>query len=481
MPRRARFFIQPCECGGTCGGCDEETVTAAIEGTTAAVGDPPADGPLPERWHAVVLLEGLRTGDHRAIRPMALEFRDLPLPLWAQARNSSHFDAPLVGSIETLERVEWDAVPGVQLIMGTGTFDLGGTEGQEAARLVRDQVLRWGSADIDVFASEVMGTPPWAEDGLDIILGGADVEDWWEEITSGRVAGFTLHPHPAFQQCVVAPDSVELEIPAPIETEGATLPGLIAASTPAEPPSGWFADPSLDAPTPLRVGDDGRVWGHIATWRTCHTGLLRSGCTRPPRSSLNYEPFHSGGFVQTDSGAVRVGHLTMDGGHAELPFDARRTRRHYDDSTTVWANVRAGEDALGIWVAGAVAPGITTEQIMRARSLAVSGDWRAWPGAGLELIAALSVPVPGFPVSMAAGAEQMVEVRPRARLVDDEPMALVAAGMLAPARHEGLTAAAVQAIVDRSVADLRASLLVLDPLVTASLVAEMDTLVAASP
>src|SRR5574341_208430 len=39
------------------------------------------------------------------------------------------------------------------------------------------------------------------------------------------------------------------------------------------PPRAWFDNPKLTKATPLRITDDGRVYGHLATWRTCHLGV----------------------------------------------------------------------------------------------------------------------------------------------------------------------------------------------------------------
>jgi hypothetical protein len=70
---------------------------------------------------------------------------------------------------------------------------------------------------------------------------------------------------------------------------------------------------------------------------------------------------------------------------------------HYDNTGTVAADVRAGEDEYGIWVAGALRSTLTDEQIREFRAAPLSGDWRRI-GGRLELVAALAVNTPGFPV-----------------------------------------------------------------------------------
>jgi enamine deaminase RidA (YjgF/YER057c/UK114 family) len=63
--------------------------------------------------------------------------------------------------------------------------------------------------------------------------------------------------------------------------------------------------------------------------------------------------------------------------------------------------VRIGEDADGVWVAGALRHGVTGEQVATALGCTLSGDWQPHPDrAGVnEFIAALLVPVPGFPMA----------------------------------------------------------------------------------
>ena len=187
--------------------------------------------------------------------------------------------------------------------------------------------------------------------------------------------------------------------------------GLAAAGGPIQPPRDWFEDPRLSGPTPLTVTADGRVYGHIAAWGVRHIGM--PGHVTPPRSQSNYAFFRTG-VVETDRGDVPVGQLTLAGGHAPLSADAGAAVRHYDDTASAVADLAAGEDGYGIWVAGALRPEVTDDQVRALRASAPSGDWRPINGA-LELVAVCQVNVPGFPVA-------------RARVASGATMALVAAG-----------------------------------------------------
>ena len=187
---------------------------------------------------------------------------------------------------------------------------------------------------------------------------------------------------------------------------------IVAGGAPVAPPKEWFGDPGLDGPTPLTITADGRVFGHIAAWGVRHIGM--PGHVVPPKSRSGYAFFKTG-VVQTAEGEdVPVGQLTLAGGHAPLSADASQAVRHYDDTASAVADVTAGEDRHGIYVAGALRPSATPEQVRALRASAPSGDWRPING-GLELVAVCQVNVPGFPVA-------------RARVASGATMALVAAG-----------------------------------------------------
>lgn len=179
---------------------------------------------------------------------------------------------------------------------------------------------------------------------------------------------------------------------------------LLAGAAPLKPPKSWFEDPKLDRPTPLTVTTDGRIFGHIADWNVDHIGI--PGSRKPPRSASNYAFFRTG-VVETAEGIdVPVGQITLAGGHAPLNADAGTAAAHYDDTASAFADVAAGEDAFGIWVAGGVRPGVSDEDIRAIRASAPSGDWRPING-NLEMVAVCQVNVQGFPVvrSMVAGGE----------------------------------------------------------------------------
>jgi hypothetical protein len=187
---------------------------------------------------------------------------------------------------------------------------------------------------------------------------------------------------------------------------------LIASAIPVQPPDDWFRHPDLSGPTPIRVDENGRVYGHVASWDTEHIGMPMG--TRPPRSRSNYAYFKTGEILTSSGALVPVGQLTLAGGHASLSATAAEAARHYDDTKSAIADVTVGEDPYGIWVAGALRPAATPEQIRALRASAPSGDWRMINGR-LEMVAVCQVNVPGFPI-------------PRALTAGGSRLSLVAAG-----------------------------------------------------
>lgn len=174
----------------------------------------------------------------------------------------------------------------------------------------------------------------------------------------------------------------------------AALTASVAAGIPVSPPAEWFNDPQLDAPTPITVTPEGRIFGTLGSWESCHIGFGDS-CVPPPKSKTDYAYFCNGLVLTADGTDVHTGRITMGTGHAGLRLKPRVAAAHYDDTGTCVADVTAGEDAHGIWVAGAIRPGTTDEQLRALRASPLSGDWREING-NLELVAALAVNVPGF-------------------------------------------------------------------------------------
>jgi hypothetical protein len=380
----------------------------------------------------VGVIEGQPTGDGREIAPNALTWRPPPMPLMllkTSTHDPSGMDmndpAVIAGRIDTLERTPGEN--GTQIISAKGYFLLD-EDGTYAASLV-EQMGRVGiSADIAAQDEEISG--------VEIDESGMPTEIT-QTLLEGVIMGFTMLPFPAFAACyIVLGDGATAE-PIPMEAETASAGQtvhwmtfeecascdtegtdvLVAAGGPVRPPAEWFENPRFEEgdgrlqeiyakrgqtqfACPLTVTADGRVFGHIAPWGVCHIGF-GGKCITPPRSQTDYAHFKRGEVLTANGEFVRAGVITADTGHAGLSLGASGAMSHYDDTGTVTAFVNAGEDEYGIWVAGSIDPDATESQVTRLRACGVSGDWR-----NRELVAALSVPTPGYPLARVRGRQE---------------------------------------------------------------------------
>lgn len=176
----------------------------------------------------------------------------------------------------------------------------------------------------------------------------------------------------------------------------AGVPVIERTKVPVNPPIDWFMPQNLMGPVPLTITATGQVYGHGATWDSCHAGFA-DRCVPVPHSVQDYKFFHRGA-VETDDGTlVAVGHLTVGGGHAGPDDSLIAATEHYDDATSTVAVVAAHEDQWGIFLAGSLVPEATPEQVAMLRRSPLSGDWRAFDG-NLEMVAMHGVNVPGFGV-----------------------------------------------------------------------------------
>jgi hypothetical protein len=412
-------------------------------------------------WTATLCVAGVPTVDSgvkRLLDPDGGSWLPLPLPL-AIMDDSPHADvvtrAPVCGRID---QIWWAG----NICQAAGVFSDGSDDadvaaaGAKAVALVSERLITGISVDLVDVETAVMvyqsgGTePPDLDDANDPIGDGdgyqvpgeipdgtiTDVSDMpdigWDDddletvicFTQWTIAGATICPVQALTQATITVTADADKRASWRHRPDWKLPALTASAAglaPLKPPQDWFADPELREPTALSVTKEGRVYGHIAAWGTCHTG--RPGtCVTAPRSPSGYRNFHRGELETREGTIIPVGTLTMNTGHASLRLNAASTVAHYDDTGTQAVHGRAGEDAHGIWFAGAVDPDLSAEDLRRLRAAQPSGDWRELNrGEGLDLFAVLAVNVPGFPIQ-----------RTGARLVaagdELERVALVAAG-----------------------------------------------------
>lgn len=174
---------------------------------------------------------------------------------------------------------------------------------------------------------------------------------------------------------------------------------LTAALAPVHPPKEWFSNPQLKQKTKPQVADNGRIFGHLAVWDGCHRGRMSAAnvCTTPPRSSNDYVHFHTGTTKTAEGDLLDTGVIVWDTTHAPEAYGARAAVAHYEHTGQAVADVRLGEDEYGIWFSGTLRPNADEAVAQKFRQTPLSGDWRRL-GNRLELVGALAVNAPGFPI-----------------------------------------------------------------------------------
>jgi hypothetical protein len=421
-----------------------------------------ADDPTAPRWEGLLVVEGIKSGDGRQIDFDALTWRNLPLPLMMMTRNpvggEGHDGAELAGRIDAIERRDNGEV------WGSGILDKGSPAGQEAMRLLTPDkdgftLLRGVSVDLDDVEMAFEGP----EGIIDIGDLGMSAP---MKVAKGRIMGATLTPFPAFQEAQVTLVSDNALIAAVtgggcdcdheaamVASAGDPMKGaqvrvftpfgadaLVASAgapvIPIRPPAEWFACPSYDtiADESVRVTSDGRIYGLAADDKACHIGFA-DRCVRTPKSRANYGFFLNKQCETIEGNMVATGPIFMDTVHPSLKLKASDASAFYAHTGCAVADVAVYDTPKGMYIAGAVRPSATPEQIRALRGSDISPDWRVING-HLECVALLAVNTSGFitPALVASGADLSDSVKPGRLAVEvsfetGEILALVAAGM----------------------------------------------------
>lgn len=178
-----------------------------------------------------------------------------------------------------------------------------------------------------------------------------------------------------------------------------------ASAAPVFPPSSAFTfDYSNDDKVqPFTITADGRASGLLWMWNKCHAGI-GDECVIAPRSATNYAYFHNGQVLTADGKLVKVGKITMGTGHAGPGLRWMPAADHYDNTGTSAVVGRVTETRKGGWFDGMLVSNLPDDKTQELRRSPISGDWRRINGT-LELVAALAVNTPGFPIVASLNGE----------------------------------------------------------------------------
>jgi hypothetical protein len=443
------------EADGTVEGCHdtEESAQAQVDALYASEDNMSVDSRYVAVSGPIVRGGGRKTGDRRQFDIDTLAWQDegatpqsLEIVLGYQYERShggTNDKTARVGRIDSIERVGDE-------LFAKGVIDLEAPWGPEAARLMGTRENPGILAGVSVIIDEnpdMDGLSVEYEfaDGCELAAEEGEFDPACAEptrtiVTDGaRIRGVDLVDIPAYAEARMYLDA---ELPEGAVTDSQDAEALTASSytitIPELPPADWFDEPT-EVPEigAITVTEDGRFFGYLAPRQVAHRGYRDKRVT-VPTGNVDYGIWMNRATMVDDGkgsfAKLATGPITMDCGHAPMGPKGAPRREHYDNACSVVATARVGENRRGVWIAGALIPGVNAEQVSRMMACQLSGDWgphRERPGKR-ELAAALLVPVPGFPTrsfSLQGGqlAHTSTPVRFGTYAGVDEPIGLRAA------------------------------------------------------
>ncbi len=461
-----------------------------IEALTAA--------PRAIRFSGTAAIEGQIADDNsltpRVLLPDSLEWPEMPVPFMAQTVTAEgHDGAEAAGRVDEYARKKSTGKKRNIYMAGELTTPYGVNE---IAPMIEDKTMRFVSIDLGATEWAIVGRTTFAEIPQDEL----SIEDltagtYALGLMSGKIKATTLVPTQALEGAMIAlvaaaqedgigieplqsdemfalvassgrwsPDPERIfQIVVPSMLEGSEAPALVASPAPVNPPRAWFETAEPPGKMPLTITKEGRVYGHLATWDSCHVSFLPS-CVPPPKSASSYAYMHTSELDTEDGDTVTVGKLMFspdNGGHADRRLSAAKASAYYDKTGMAAAFIRVVDGAHGIWAAGALNPDLTDEQRQQMRrELRLnppSGDWRPINGQ-YELICGLAVAVPGFPVprvvmSVVASGEEIElcdALIASSGLIEADPAAITAMEHLGLVDEDMLAERQIKALAARA-------------------------------
>jgi hypothetical protein len=174
---------------------------------------------------------------------------------------------------------------------------------------------------------------------------------------------------------------------------------------PLNPPADWFDHPGeIPLDRRITITPEGRVYGYISLWNTCHAGM--PGCVKPPKGSpSDYGYAHQGETKTADGTLIATANIGGGAGHA--PIEHGAPPEFYENTSTQLMRVRYGDDENGLWFSGALWPDVNDMDVAKIRASSISGDWR-WMssyrkvlGGAYDFAGACFVNIPGYPMASA--------------------------------------------------------------------------------
>ena len=381
---------------------------------------------MPREFSGVLAIEGIETGDGRMIDRDALSWGDGPWPLrWQPMSTWGHDNALVVGTITRLWRDSDNirtegylhddstvedvraAVARVSELIATGTVgvSIGFDDETVEVRLKKELYDEW-RAEMEAWMS---GEPPEQTDPEEVdgrvILDKWSSDDMLWVFTAGRVREATIVDTGAIAEAALelAPDEIAVAASLGFAASLSTKDRTAAFSNPnfgasgdedprlvwqepqrAEEVGGWGA--------PLTLTDDGALYGHATLRYRCHGSFEM--CITPPDYGGDLSRFLIGDATGT---GIPTGPLVLDTSHGVDDQGRVKSSEWLANTGMTVADVSAGFDAHGMWIAGRVRPGITDRELAALRGSGLSAEWHPI-GGKLRCVGVLAVNASAYTV-----------------------------------------------------------------------------------
>jgi hypothetical protein len=361
-------------------------------------------------WTGILTIEGEPTGDGRLIEKGALVWDEGPWPLKFDLAESDH-TAAVIGTINRVwrdganirgegtihddsdnEDIRAWAKRAVELLeAGNGGVSVEMDEQEVELRVDKATWEQWQESMEDMLEGEA----PEAEEP-EVKDGRVTVEKWrfddWLEVTVGaRFRAAAIVDVPAFADAEIM--AAVISIAASVEPNAFANPKFgangdtdarLVWQTPQRPEEvgGWGC--------PLTITDDGRVFGHASLHFRCHGAYEQ--CLTPQMLGSSMSQWLIGDATGT---GIPTGPIIADTTHGVTADGKIKSHDHLANTGLAVADVAAGTDAFGVWVAGRVRPGISEAALAALKGSALSLEWHR-VGNKLQIVGALAVNSPGY-------------------------------------------------------------------------------------
>lgn len=341
---------------------------------------------------------GERTKDGRLLEEGGFTEPRLPIPIMSlrETGPGGHQGAVVAGRLDFIE-VSTDGI-----VSGVG-FARDDEDGRRMAADIKTGANAGNSVDLRDVELRVK-FPSWEEYDNEDEEGFTRIPKVQVNFTEYTLGATTIVPVPAFKHAHAEIEEGTFELTASlagwsIDESNLAIPtddvvAEMVASGASVSPWDDFHTPEPDHHQKVIVDADNRVYGHLGTWDSCHTGIV-GRCATIPRSRTNYASFNKPG-VLTERGMVSTGPLFLAGGHVKSirGLTPDEINEAYGGVENTWADVRVVDGRFGPWISGRVRPGVPPEKVYAARASRLSGHWLAD-----ELYAVVCVNAEGFNVT----------------------------------------------------------------------------------